>query len=64
MLSLCLVIQRGMRVTPLGFCLRIIVNENPLNLEKTKSSVHISVLYRNEMNYQYKIFCVERWMGS
>ena len=23
-----------MRVTPLGFCLRVVVNENPLNLEK------------------------------
>ena len=36
MLSLCLVIQRGMPVTPL--------NENPLNLEKTTSSV-LSVLF-------------------
>ena len=39
-LSLCLVIQR---VTPLDFCLRVIVNEKPLNLEKTTSSV-LSVL--------------------
>ena len=31
--------KESMRVTPLGFCLRVIVNENPLNLEKTKSSV-------------------------
>ena len=38
MLSLCLVIQRGMR-----FCLRVIVNEKPLNLEKTTSSV-LSIL--------------------
>ena len=29
----------GMHVTPLGFCLRVIVNEKPLNLEKTTSSV-------------------------
>ena len=43
MLTLCLVIHRGMRVTPLGFCLRVIVNEKPLNLEKTTSSV-LSVL--------------------
>ena len=34
---------RRMRVTPLDFCLRIIVNEKPLNLEKTTSSV-LSVL--------------------
>ena len=39
-LSLCLVIQQ---VTPLDFCLRVIVNEKPLNLEKTTSSV-LSVL--------------------
>ena len=43
MLSLCLVIQRGMRVTPLGFCLRVIVDEIPQNLEKTTSGV-LSVL--------------------
>ena len=41
--SLCLVIQHSMHVTPLGFCLRIIVNEKPLNLEKTTSSA-LSVL--------------------
>ena len=27
MLSFCLVIQRGMRVTPLGFSLKVIMNE-------------------------------------
>ena len=32
-----------MRITPLGFCLRVIVNKKPLNLEKTTSSV-LSVL--------------------
>ena len=32
-----------MRETPLGFCLRVIMNENPLNLEKMTSSV-LSVL--------------------
>ena len=31
-LSLCLVILRGMLVAPLGVCLRVIVNEKPLNL--------------------------------
>ena len=28
-----------MRVTSLGFCLRVIVNEKPLNLEKTTFNV-------------------------
>ena len=32
-----------MLVTPMGFCLKVIVNENPLNLEKTTSIV-LSVL--------------------
>ena len=32
-----------MRTTTLGFCLRVIMNENPLNLEKMTSSV-LSVL--------------------
>ena len=44
MLSFSLVIQRGMHVTPLGFCLRVIVNEKPVNLEKMISSVLSSVL--------------------
>ena len=36
--------QRGsMRVTPLGFRLRVVVHEKPQNLEKTTSSV-LSVL--------------------
>ena len=43
MLSLCLVIQRGMCVTLLGFCLRVIVDKILLNLEKTTYSV-LSVL--------------------
>ena len=43
MLSLFLSIQGCMRVTPLGRCLRVIVNEKRLNLEKTTSSV-LSVL--------------------
>ena len=29
----------SMRVTPFGFCLRVIVNEKTLKLEKTTSSV-------------------------
>ena len=40
---LCLVIKRSIRVTPLGLCFRVIVNERPLNLEKTTSTV-LSVL--------------------
>ena len=48
MLSPCLVIQRGMCETPLGFCLRIIVNEKPLNLEKTTSSaLFVFLLFYN-----------------
>ena len=43
MLSLCLVIQHSMRLNTLGFCLRFTVNEIPLDLEKTISSV-LSVL--------------------
>ena len=43
MLSLCLVIQRDMSVTTLGFCLRVIVNEKLLNLKKTTLSA-LSVL--------------------
>ena len=43
MLSLCLLIQRIITVTPFGFYLRVIVNEKPLNLKKTTSSV-LSVL--------------------
>ena len=43
MLSFSLVIQRGMHETPLGFCLRVLANEKPLNLEKMISSV-LSVL--------------------
>ena len=38
-LELCLLIQREMRVTPLGFCLRVIFNENPLNFEKIYCSI-------------------------
>ena len=38
-LSLCLVIQQCLRVTPLGFFLRVIVNEKTQNFEKTTSSV-------------------------
>ena len=39
MLSLCFVIKRSMRVTPLGFCLRVIVIEKLQNLDMTTSSV-------------------------
>ena len=43
MLSFSLAIHRVMRVTSLGLCLRVIVNEKPLNREQTTSSV-LSVL--------------------
>ena len=42
-LSVCLVIQRCLPRTPLGFGLRVIVNEKPMFLEKTNSTV-LSVL--------------------
>ena len=35
--------RESMRVTSLGFCLKVIVNEKPLKLEKTTASV-LSVL--------------------
>ena len=41
MLSLCLLIQHCLHGTPLGFCLRVIVDEKPLNLEKTTSDADI-----------------------
>ena len=47
--------KESMRVTPLGFCLRVIVNEKPLNLEKTTSS-YLSVLslIYGVTNFQWK----------
>ena len=48
MLSLCFVIQRSMRVNSLDFCLRVIVNEKPLDLAKTTSSV-LSVIVNYSM---------------
>ncbi|XP_023346033.1 restin homolog [Eurytemora carolleeae] len=53
MLSLCLIIQFRLRGTPLGFCLRVIVNEKPLNLENTTSSV-VSVIYYKSMHTGFK----------
>ena len=45
MFSLCPVIQHGMSEASLGFCLRDVVNEKPLNFEKTTSSVlYVSLL--------------------
>jgi len=54
MLFQCLVIQRGIHVAPSGFCLRIIVNEKLLNLEKTTSSV-LYVLLLIYANYDVLI---------
>ena len=46
MLSLCLVIQRIKRVTPLGLCLSAIVNQKNLHFEKpTSSSIYINLWY-------------------
>ena len=56
MLSLCLVIQRGMRVTPSGFCLRVILNEKSHKLEKATSSV-LSVLL---LIYRCNVYTVHR----
>ena len=63
-LSLCKIarqrecILRRLRVTPLGFCLRVIVNEILINLEKTTSSV-LSVFlingFRNKTLQHVKI---------
>ena len=47
--------RESMRVTHLGFCLRVIVNEKPLNLEKTTSSV-LSVLL---LIYACMVYCVD-----
>ena len=47
-------LRESMRITSLGFCLRFIVNEKPLNLEKTTSRV-ISVLL---LIYVYIIYRV------
>ena len=44
MISLCLVLQCGIRVTPLDFCLRVIVNEKPLNLKYTTFSALSALL--------------------
>ena len=59
-LSFCPLIQRGMRVTPLGFCLRVIVNEKTLNFEKTTSSV-LSILlliYAFLEMSRFAVFCL------
>ena len=55
MQSLFLVIQRLMRVTHLGFCLRVIVKEKVLNLEKITSSVLSVSLLIYESNDVYGI---------
>ena len=45
--SLCLVVLRRLRETPVGFCPWVIVNEFHPNLEKTTSSV-LSVILINQ----------------
>ena len=47
--------KESMRVTLFGFCLRVIVNEKPLNLEKTTSSVlSVLLLIYGVTNFQWK----------
>ena len=60
MLYLCLVIQRCLRGTPFAFCLyfRVIVNEKPLNLEKTTSSV-LSLLLLIYVSDNHMKICLE-----
>ena len=52
-----------MRVIPLGLCLRTIVNEAPLNLEKTTASV-LSVLlliYESDsFDYKYWVYNADK----
>ena len=56
------VIQRGMRVIPLCFCLRVNVKEKPINLEKTTSIVLSALLliyakgYLKILNFSNKLF--------
>ena len=55
---LCLVIQRVMPTIPLGFCLRVIVNEKPLNLENTTSSVLSVLLLIYGGNFYLCMVCI------
>ena len=62
MLSLCLVIQCDMHVTPLGVCLRVIVNENPLKTSSSVLSVFFLKLWlkRNPQNVLPWSFILEK----
>ena len=42
MASLSLVIQRGMRVTPVGFCLRVIVNKGHIYISNNYVNFQVS----------------------
>jgi len=54
-----MIIQRDhMGVTPLGFSLRVIVNETPLNIEKTTSSVISVLLLAKNFQFKFKNFTV------
>ena len=48
MLSLCLVIQHRMRVTPFGFCLRVIVNEKSWK-DNILSCIHLCAIVNLSM---------------
>ena len=56
MLSLCLVMQRGMRVTPLGFCLRVIVNKK--NPKSWKDDIVCSIFFVINLCVKLSAFCV------
>ena len=57
-------VLRGMRVTPLGFCLSVIVNEKPLDLERTTPSV-LSVLFLIYVLNHYKLLSqIDRFLKA
>ena len=62
MLSLCLIIKRHMRVTPLGFCLGVIVDEKPLNLKKTKSSILSVIMFLSMYSTLIYVLVLEDYM--
>ena len=64
-LSLSCNLTRHAQITPLDFCLRVIVNEQPLNLKKTTSSV-LSVLlliyaFNIQVNFLLNFIKLKSW---
>ena len=66
--SLCLVILRRLRETPLSFCLRVIFNEFHSNLEKTTSivlSIILIILWLIDIRSKFlNNKSVSRWLRS